>query len=202
MLEFLTLAAALISANNSAHAIHLENKTPLTILAETSTDQLSNNSITDTLEKFKALTNKSFLVPKYVPFKATQIQGSFNELDLHAAISYFNATTGQRMNIHVFSSSRFKMNGHAEVVHLSEGMKAIYEHDNPNRLANTLIFEKDGLEYRIGIKNGALANLNTLESVANSLDHLAHRSSVRCLPQLKRSGRRGGRNIKNLCSSK
>lgn len=73
------------------------------------------------------------------------------------------------------------MNEHAEVVHLSDGTKAIYEHDNPMRLANTLIIEKYGLEYRIGIKKGAVANLNTLESVANSLDFLAHRSSARCL---------------------
>ncbi|MBB3128610.1 hypothetical protein FHS19_003264 [Paenibacillus rhizosphaerae] len=170
MLE-LSLAAALISANDSAHAMHLENKKQLTIPAEISTNQLSNNSITDTREKFKALTNKSFLVPQYVPFNATQVQGSFNDLDPHVAISYFNAKTGQRMTIHVFSSSGFKMNEHTEVVHLSDGTKAIYEHDNPKRLANTLIFEKDGLEYRIGIKKGALANLNTLKSVANSLDN-------------------------------
>lgn len=171
MLEFLTLAAALISANDSAHAMHLENKTQLTIPAEISTNQLSNNSITDTREKFKALNNKYFLVPKYVPFKATEIQGAFNDLDPHAALCYFNAKTGQRMTIHVFSSSRFKMNEHAEVVHLYDGTKAIYEHDNPKRLANTLMFEKDGLEYRIGIKKGALANLNTLKNVANSLDN-------------------------------
>ncbi|MGN7170770.1 hypothetical protein ACTHSJ_33405 [Paenibacillus cellulositrophicus] len=168
MLEVLALAAALMGfPDDSTDAVIVE-KAEFMNERQLLFEDHGINSINETLEKFENSIHKSFLVPTFIPFKTNQIDSSFNEHEPHAAISYINEKTGQIMNIHIFSSSRFKKNEYSEITKLSDSTVAIYEHDNPNRIANSLIFEKDGLEYRIGIKKGRLATLDTLKKVANS----------------------------------
>lgn len=143
--------------------------------------EIGYKTVEEAIKEFEQHFKQDLKLPLRIPpIPFTHIFGRFNDLDGDMNdsldIEFINEKSSEnhyKIDIrHLKNKVKIRDKGNQQIYKLKNGQKAIFITD-PDRVANTLVFEKDNWQYMLGV-NKWIANKVTPEilvEIANSIDY-------------------------------